>query len=128
MLLKLPSRNDSAIRLDDIASNGNDDGRNSSSLDEYRWTSPETVDDFKNFYKDLQKCDQDQDGNKYDVVQIFDTGGHKQYTMSTEIFVTPKSLCAIVFNANLYKSHKLYYPFVGCYVDIILTQTFDVAI
>ena len=126
--IKIPLRNESDIRLDEIASNGNDDGRNSSSLDEYRWTSPETVDDFKNFYMDLQKCDQDQDENKYDVVQIFDTGGHKQYTMSTEICVTPKSLCAIVFNANLYKSHKLYYPFVGCYVDIILTQTFDVAI
>ena len=128
--IKLPLRNDGDPhnRLDHIPSNGSHDERNSLSLEEYQWISPENVENFKTFYEDLRKWDQEQDENRYDVVQIFDTGGHKQYTMSTEICVTPKSLCAIVFNANLYKSHKLYYPFVGCYVDIILTQTFDVSI
>ena len=59
---------------------------------------------------------------------IIDSGGHVEYTLSTSFSITPKSLIVLMFDSSKYTSEVCYNSAVGCYIDIIMSQTKDIAL
>ena len=68
-------------------------------------------------------------GSNFLLAKLIDSGGHVEYTLSTTFSITPKSLIMVMFNSKIYTSHMdCYNRMIGCYIDIILSRTKDVAI
>ena len=58
------------------------------------------------------------------MIKVTDCGGDAEYVLLSTLSITSKSVNVIVFDVSKYRHHEdNYYSAVGCYVDIILSQT-----
>ena len=58
------------------------------------------------------------------VIKVTDCGGDAEYVLLSTLSITSKSVNVVVFDVYKYRSHEdNYYSAVGCYLDIILSQT-----
>ena len=63
------------------------------------------------------------------ILKVTDCAGDDEYVFLTTISITDKSLNVIMFDVTAYKHDQAhYYPQIGCYVDIVLSQTRRTAI